>query len=142
MRANLMAFEILLEDEETQINGIVIVADFRNFGLTQATAVMQPTIFKNYGGILFNCYPVRIKAIHILDQPKIFTVIFAIVSQFMKEKLRKRVYLHGGSIELLHQHIDKHLIPSDFGGDGKPTELRLWVKTVFDAEEESPHLWF
>lgn len=133
--------DILLEDEETQINGVVMVADFREFGLTQAKS-LQPLVFKNYGHVMLNCFPVRIKGIHVLDQPKVFSVIFVIVSQFMKEKLRKRVVLHGSNIRGLHEHIDKHLVPSDFGGDGMPTDSRAWVKYVFEAEEESPQLWY
>jgi len=60
----------------------------------------------------------------------------------MKEKLRKRVYMHGGNWTTgLHAHVDEQLLPSDFGGSGAPTDLRDWVKCVMDAEEEYQHLW-
>ena len=140
LRANLIAIEMLIEDEETQINGIVIVADFRSFGFSQAKA-LQPFVFKNYGQVLLNCFPIRIKGIHVLDQPKVFTVIFAIVSQFMKEKLRKRVYLHGGNIKGLHSHINKELLPSDYGGENTATSLKQWMRFVMNCEEEFQHLW-
>ena len=141
LRANLIGIETLLEDEETQINGIVIIADFRGFGFAQARG-LQPMVFRNYANILLNCFPVRIKGIHVIEQPRVFTVVFAIISQFMKEKLRKRVYLHGSSMTTgLQAHIDGNLLPSDFGGSGAPTDLREWVKYVMNAEEEYQHLW-
>lgn len=140
LRANLIAIEMLIEDEQTQICGVVIVADFREFGFSQAKA-MQPFVFKNYGNVLLNCIPVRIKGIHIIEQPRIFTVIFAIVSQFMKEKLKKRVYLHGGNLAGLHDHINKDLIPSDFGGDNEATSMQQWLRFVMNCEEEYQHLW-
>lgn len=141
LRANLIAMEVLIQDEETQINGVVVIGDFREFGMAQARA-MNPLIFKKYGHLLLNCYPVRIKGIHVLDQPKIFSVIFAIVSQFMKEKLRERVKLHGGNILGLHEYIKKELLPSDYGGTGPPTDVTVWVRDIMNSEEDLEHLWF
>ncbi|XP_057300190.1 alpha-tocopherol transfer protein-like [Hydractinia symbiolongicarpus] len=140
LRANIMAMEVLIQDEETQINGVVFVVDFRNFGMTQAKA-LNPLVFRKYGSIVFNCYPVRIKGIHILHQPAVFTVIFAIISQFMKEKVKKRVVLHGVEISGLCEYINKDLIPSDYGGTNRETDLRAWVKHVMDSEEELEHIW-
>ena len=140
LRANLIAIEMLLEEEETQICGIVIIGDFREFGFKQAKA-MSPTIFRNYANVLLNCFPVRIKGIHVIEQPRIFTIVFAIVSQFMKEKLRKRVYLHGSDIAGLHQHIAKSILPNDFGGDNSPTDVKEWLRFVLNGEEEYQHLW-
>lgn len=140
LRANLIAIEILLDEEETQISGIVIIADFREFGFSQAKA-MQPSVFQTYGRVLLNCFPVRIKGIHIMQQPAIFTVIFTIISQFMKEKLRKRVRMHGADIAGLQKFINKELIPSDYGGDGAPTDTRAWIRFVMGSEEDLEHLW-
>ncbi|XP_066918178.1 alpha-tocopherol transfer protein-like [Clytia hemisphaerica] len=140
LRANLIAIEMLLEEEETQICGIVIIGDFRGFGFKQAKA-MSPSIFRSYANVLLNCFPVRIKGIHVIEQPRIFTIVFAIVSQFMKEKLRKRVYLHGSNIVGMHQHIAKSILPNDFGGDNSPTDVQEWLRFVLNGEEEYQHLW-
>lgn len=141
LRANLIAYEVLLQDEATQINGLVMIVDFRDFGLTQAKA-MNLLYFKNYGHLILDSYPVRIKGIHILDQPKIFTAIFAIISQFMKGKLRERVKLHGGNIEGLHEYISKECLPEDYAGTASATDVRSWVRYIMNSEEDLEHLWF
>jgi len=140
LRANIIALEILLQEEETQINGVVMIGDFREFGFAQAKS-LNPLTFRNYGSIIFNCYPMRIKGIHILDQPKVFSVIFVIVQSFMKQKVRDRVRLHGSNIGGILEYIDKDRLPLDYCGNLPATDLRTWVKQVMNAEEELEHLW-
>ena len=141
LRSDLIALEVLAQDEETQINGIILIVDFRDFGAAQATAT-NPLVFKTFGNVMLNYYPIRIKGIHILDQPKIFTAIFAIVSQFMKEKLRERVHIHGKKIEGLHEYINKECLPVDYAGTAAATDIRNWVRYIMNAEEDLEHLWF
>ena len=128
-RADLIAFQILLQDETTQINGVVIIVDFREFGIAQAR-VMNPLTFKRFSNIVFNCYPLRIKGVHILEQPKIFTIIYALSSQFMKEKLRERVKIHGENIQGLVEYIKKECLPVDYGGTAPGTNVKNWVKYI------------
>ena len=118
-----------------------MIVDFRDFGLTQAKAMNQ-LYFKNCGHLILDSYPVRIKGIHILDQPKVFTAIFAIISQFMKGKLRERVKLHGGYIESLHAYIHKESLPEDYGGTAPATDVRNWVPYIMNSEDQLEHLWF
>ena len=135
-----MALELLLEEEETQINGIIMIADFRNFGLTQAKH-MKPTLFRTYSKVFWSCYPIRVKGIHIIDQPAIFSVIWPIVSYFMKEKVKKRVFLHGSDIDSFLSHFDVNIIPENFGGQQQPMVMNAWVTALMGAETRLPHLW-
>ena len=139
-RADLIAFQILLQDEATQINGVVIIVDFRDFGMAQARA-MNPLTFKRFSNIVFNCYPLRIKGVHILEQPKIFTVIYALSSQFMKEKLRERVKLHSGNIQGLVEYIKHECLPVDYGGTAPGTNIKNWVKYIMSSQKTFEHLW-
>ena len=97
------------------------------FGIAQAR-VMNPLTFKRFSNIVFNCYPLRIKGVHILEQPKIFTIIYALSSQFMKEKLRERVKIHGENIQGLVEYIKKECLPVDYGGTAPGTNVKNWVK--------------
>ena len=139
VRANLISFDVIMQEEETQINGVILIADFRNFGLAQTKAI-EPLRFRKYGQIIMNHYPLRIKGIHVLHQPAIFTVIYSIISKFMKQKLRERVKLHGGNINGLQEFVAKEVIPKDFGGDGAATDLRCWPKYIMEAEADLEHL--
>lgn len=43
-------------------------------------------------------FPIRIKAVHVVNEPRIFKGIFAIIKPFLKEKIANRV--SGNSVDL------------------------------------------
>ncbi|KAF4526187.1 hypothetical protein B566_EDAN001870 [Ephemera danica] len=63
-----------------------------------------------------SCLPVRFKAVHIVNQPYIFNMVFAIFKPFMQEKLRNRIHLHGTDRKSLLKHIDAEALPVRYGG--------------------------
>ncbi|KAG9474465.1 hypothetical protein GDO78_004658, partial [Eleutherodactylus coqui] len=89
LRAIYLSLEKLIEAEETQVNGIVILADYEGVGLSQASH-FGPFIAKKIIGILQDGFPIRIKAVNIINEPRIFKGIYAILRPFLKEKIVKR----------------------------------------------------
>ncbi|GBP06048.1 Clavesin-2 [Eumeta japonica] len=63
-----------------------------------------------------DCTPVRLKAVHIINQPYIFNMLFAIFKPFLREKLRSRIHFHGANTQSLLSHIDANALRSRHGG--------------------------
>ena len=110
-----LSIEHMLEDEKNQIHGITVVEDtsYVSFALVRQ---LGPSIGKRFISWLQDAMPVRLKAIHIVNQSKLFDVVFAILHPFLKEKMKKRLHLHGSRFEKLHETIDPSVLPTSFGG--------------------------
>lgn len=63
-----------------------------------------------------DCTPIRLKAVHIINQPFIFNMLFALFKPFLREKLRKRIYFHGADRASLLAHVDARALRRRHGG--------------------------
>ena len=63
----------------------------------------------NYPETLGNCF--------IVNAPKLFSALWAIVKGFLDERTRNKVRILGtGYVPVLHQHIDPENLPTFLGG--------------------------
>jgi len=131
-----MAFlEHLLDDEEVQIYGLTMIQD-----LTYLTASMIPmmgpsTAMKSMK-LMQNCMPVRVKSMNFMNEPTIFTVINKIFSAFQKEKMERRMRIHGANYAGLQDIIDAAVLPEEFSGTGKPLDYQGWKEILFGEDTE------
>ncbi|KDR18544.1 Alpha-tocopherol transfer protein-like [Zootermopsis nevadensis] len=65
---------------------------------------------------LSEAMPLRLKEVHIVNQPFLFNMVWQMFKPFVKEKLKKRLFFHGKKMESLHEHIDPSYLPEDYGG--------------------------
>lgn len=72
--------------------------------------------------------PHRVKAFHIVNQPKIFEPIFAAIKPFFNEKFQSRIIMHGNNYESLHKYISPECLPERYGGTIK-TDLLYGPET-------------
>lgn len=135
IRAIYLTLEKLIQPEETQVNGIVILADYTGVGLSQASS-LGPFLAKKVVGILQDGFPIRIKAVNIINEPRIFKGIFAIIKPFLKEKMAERFVLHGSDLSSLHRTIPRSVLPEEYGGELGCLDASAWTQTLLDSEEE------
>lgn len=102
-------------EPETQVHGAVVIFDMDGLSLQQ-TWQFTPAFAKRIVDWLQDSVPMRIKGIHIVNQPKIFNIVFALFKPFLREKLRNRIYFHGTDLPALHKHIEPKYLPSAYGG--------------------------
>lgn len=102
-------------EPETQVHGAVVIFDMDGLSLQQ-TWQFTPAFAKRIVDWLQDSVPMRIKGIHIVNQPKIFNIVFALFKPFLREKLRNRIIFHGNDMASLHKHISPKYLPPTYGG--------------------------
>jgi len=131
-----LSMEHLLEDEKTQIYGITVIEDLSHFGFELAQQ-MGPTLGKRFITLLQDAMPMRVKAVNMVNEPTILDVLLAIVRPFMKEKIKKRLKVHGNIFDKLHEIIDPSVLPPAYGGTGKPLDGEVadnWKNAIFGED--------
>lgn len=82
--------EAAMLEPSTQIAGAIIIFDMDGLTLQQ-TWQFTPPFAKRIVDLFQDAMPVRIKNIHIVNQPYVFNMVFALFKPFLKEKLKTRV---------------------------------------------------
>ncbi|XP_013916745.1 PREDICTED: alpha-tocopherol transfer protein-like [Thamnophis sirtalis] len=130
-----LTLEKLIQSEETQVNGIVILADYKGLGLSKASH-FGPFIAKKMVGILQDGFPIRIKAVNVINEPRIFKGIFAILKPFLKEKIVKRFFLHGSDLQSLHHNLPPRILPEEYGGTAGKLDISSWNELLLASEDD------
>lgn len=86
----------LLAADDVQLLGLVIVEDLSTFTVSQATALKRDKDLidvKKKGIELQNsgAFPVKVKAVYVIDSPWYFNFFWVLLRPFMKQKIRDRI---------------------------------------------------
>ncbi|KAF7214267.1 clavesin-1 [Nothobranchius furzeri] len=133
LRAILLSLEVLIEKPELQINGFTLIIDWSNFSFKQASK-LTPNILKLAIEGLQDSFPARFGGIHFVNQPWYIHAMFTIIKPFLKDKTRKRIFLHGNNLNSLHQLIQPECLPSEFGGTLPPYDMGIWARTLLGPD--------
>ncbi|XP_058988129.1 alpha-tocopherol transfer protein-like isoform X1 [Musca domestica] len=136
-KAAVLYLEAAMWEPETQINGVVVIFDMDGLSLQQ-TWQFTPAFAKRIVDWLQDSVPLRVKAIHVVNQPKIFNVVFSLFKPFLREKLRSRIYFHGTDRQSLYKHMSPECLPAVYGGTRKEPRFNgdQWYKLLVQAEKE------
>lgn len=102
--------DIALEDIQTQRNGIVFIYNMFNSKYANFDYELSQKILS----LLKGAYPACLKKVLIVSAPLWFKAPFRIMSLFVREKLRDRVYMI--NIPQLPAHIPLPSLPTELGG--------------------------
>lgn len=124
-------------EPETQVKGAVVVIDLDGLSLQQ-TWQFTPAFAKRMVDWLQDSVPLRIKGVHIINQPKIFNVVFALFKPFLREKLRSRIIFHGTDRVSLHKHLSPESLPACYEGtiDIPRVSGEQWYKLLMMCDKE------
>ncbi|XP_071526878.1 alpha-tocopherol transfer protein-like isoform X13 [Panulirus ornatus] len=132
----LMVDVLLAEDESVAITGVELVMDAGAMTFQHA-AQLNPTIIKKASIIMQEGYPVRPKGLNYINTPAAFDTVFNIFKSFMKEKMKRRVHIHGSDLESLYKEVPKEVLPVEYGGtNGTIEEIKKYWLDRVDARRD------
>nr|XP_018897718.1 PREDICTED: alpha-tocopherol transfer protein-like [Bemisia tabaci] len=115
MRGIMIIIEAAILEPRTQISGASLMVDVEGLTL-QHIWQFTPGFAKMALDWVQDCLPARIKAIHIVNQPYIFNMLFSVFKPFIGEKLRNRIHFHGSDRSSILSHVDAKCLPVQYGG--------------------------
>ena len=141
MRAHLLTFEALLEDEDVQVNGVTYVFDERDVNWSHIS-VWTPSEVSKAFSCCERALPLRHREIHFVHLPWTMSLVFQFAKSLLSQKLRERFRTHA-NFEKLAEHIPDSILPAEAGGgtgqqkDGVPmSEMIDQWKAVLEARRE------
>ncbi|KAK9693888.1 CRAL/TRIO domain [Popillia japonica] len=129
--------EAALLENLTQIGGVVVIFDMDGLSMQQ-TWQFTPPFAKRIVDWLQDSIPCRVKNIHIINQPYIFNIVFALFKPFLREKLKKRIIFHGTDRKSLHSYLTPSCLPKCYGGTMEIPRITgsQWLELLNMCEEE------
>nr|XP_017513268.2 clavesin-1 [Manis javanica] len=79
-------------------------------------------------------FPARFGGVHFVNQPWYIHALYTLIKPFLKDKTRKRIFLHGNNLNSLHQLIHPEFLPSEFGGTLPPYDMGTWARTLLGPD--------
>ncbi|XP_067007614.1 alpha-tocopherol transfer protein-like isoform X2 [Anabrus simplex] len=122
MRGVMLLLKGAMLEPRTQISGAVILWDFDGLSMEHALH-LSASFAKMLLHWVQDCIPIRLKALHIINQSLVFKMVFSIFKPFIGSKLRNRLYFHGRDRESLMKHVDSKYLPTKYGGTMELEEL-------------------
>lgn len=135
IRAAIILTESAMLDEESQVNGAILVVDYTGFHLGHFRHLVP--LFRRIVHLVQNCFPVRIKGVYTINFPSIAEVFLALLKPFLKSKLLSRIYIVRNDYKMLHNAISPELLPPEFGG----TRLDLNLDSLQARLRNSQHFF-
>eukprot|EP00584_Thalassiosira_punctigera_P005952 CAMPEP_0172540764 /NCGR_PEP_ID=MMETSP1067-20121228/11699_1 /TAXON_ID=265564 ORGANISM="Thalassiosira punctigera, Strain Tpunct2005C2" /NCGR_SAMPLE_ID=MMETSP1067 /ASSEMBLY_ACC=CAM_ASM_000444 /LENGTH=340 /DNA_ID=CAMNT_0013326677 /DNA_START=60 /DNA_END=1082 /DNA_ORIENTATION=+ len=109
VRAAWYALHAAIEDESTQMKGVVFLVYLRHACVRHFDRSLVKAIANSIKGVL----PVRVSVIHIFHPPYLFEVLFEVVSLLLGERLTKRMKMYSGEDSAIHDKLtDFGILPS------------------------------
>jgi len=112
--SNMMSALWAEQDETAQVCGIVGILDLKDATLAHAIS-MTPTLVKK-AVTCWDGFPIRQKGMHYFNSPDGMDPVLRLFKSFMKEKLKKRIHVHGTDQASLHAAIPPDCLPTEYGG--------------------------
>ena len=142
--------EMMSLEEKTQIAGVVSICDGSNFGFKhfrntsledlKFSAILGQVkehnnfpigiVSSNSGlGSLQDHFTLWFRQIHCINFPRMAKVMFEMTKPMLGERIQNMIVFHDSN-ESLHEHVDKRILPEEYGGPMGKFDNEECVKQV------------
>lgn len=123
---------VLLEEEETQITGIVVIFDCKD---TTRKQHLTPADAWNLLHFM-KCSAMRLKQVTITSLPSYMNFLTDVIKTVMSEKLRKRILFIKSDKDKLENYIDVKILPKETGGTRSERDMIEEFKQIWIANRQ------
>ncbi|XP_036374534.1 alpha-tocopherol transfer protein [Megalops cyprinoides] len=136
-RVSLITSELIVQETETQRNGLKAIFDLQGWCFAHALQI-NPSLAKKISAVLTDAFPLKVRGIHLLNEPILFHPVFAMIRPFLPDKIKQRVHMHGSSFaHSLCQFFPHSILPPEYGGTGAGLEevCQEWTRFIVQSED-------
>ncbi|XP_053600164.1 alpha-tocopherol transfer protein isoform X1 [Plodia interpunctella] len=128
-KATIMALELGMLEQRTQILGGVAIFDLEDIG-TQHAWQITPSVAAKIVKLLVSSFPAITHAIHIINHSWLFDKIYSMFKPFLTESMRSKIIFHGYDVTSLHKHIHPDHLPERYGGIWPDYSYIIWLESL------------
>ncbi|XP_030752415.1 alpha-tocopherol transfer protein-like [Sitophilus oryzae] len=114
-RSVMVAIEIAMMEPKTQVGGVNVILNLEGLSISHVYQ-FSPSMAKLIADWVQECAPVRLRGLHVVNQPYIFNMGYRIFKPFLGEYIKKRLSFHGTNYKSLTEQIGEDSLPEKFGG--------------------------
>jgi len=135
MRAHLLTFEALLEDEDVQVNGVTYVFDESDVNWSHISIWTPSEVSK-----AFSCcersLPIRHREINFVHLPWTMSLVFQFAKSLLSQKLRDRFRTYA-NFDKLTENVPVSILPAEAGGSIPMSVMIDQWKAVLEERRET-----
>ncbi|XP_066481984.1 alpha-tocopherol transfer protein [Tiliqua scincoides] len=136
-RVSLITSELIVREVETQRNGVKVIFDLQGWKFAHALQI-SPAMAKRIAAVLSDSFPLKVRGIHLINEPLFFHPVFALIKPFMSEKMKNRIHMHGDDYtQSLQECFPASILPEEYGGKTVSMEQLSQEWTDFIMESAS-----
>ncbi|XP_049888864.1 alpha-tocopherol transfer protein [Epinephelus moara] len=136
-RVSLMTSEIISTETETQRRGLKVIFDLQGWSLGHALQI-NPSLARKISSVLSDSFPLKVRGIHLVNEPMLFRPVFTMIRPFLPEKIKQRIHMHGADFQdTLSDFFSAPVLPPEYGGEGPSIEevCQDWTNQLLESEE-------
>jgi len=137
MRAHILTFEALLEEEDVQLKGFTYIFDCAGVSLAHLS-IWSPSDVRKLFTICEKNLPMRHKDINLVCLPFPIRFAFEFAKNLLSDKIRSRFSVHSSidSIQVKFGEQSSSLLPLEYGGTVPLQEMtRAWAATLEERRD-------
>ncbi|KAK9539510.1 hypothetical protein VZT92_004611 [Zoarces viviparus] len=135
-RVSLITSEIISTETETQRRGLKVIFDLQGWSLGHALQV-NPSLARKISSVLADSFPLKVRGIHLVNEPLFFRPVFAMIRPFLPDKIKQRIHMHGADFhDTLNDFFSPPVLPPEYGGEGPSIEgvCQEWTNHLLQSE--------
>nr|XP_005893023.1 PREDICTED: alpha-tocopherol transfer protein [Bos mutus] len=134
-RVSLITSELIVQEVETQRNGIKAVFDLEGWQFAHAFQI-TPSVAKKIAAVLTDSFPLKVRGIHLINEPIIFHAVFSMIKPFLTEKIKERIHMHGDNYKQSLLQYFPDILPLEYGGEEYSIEdiCQEWANFIMKSE--------